>query len=178
MSKQSKCNSIVSINQCSRFSFGVIKNTTIKEVLSKNKWIFSESWNFWAYCKQVDAIRMSAHSIDPFIDDKYILFSNELHKFCDWENIINWDEYGAWYSYNFPTLIPKVKECLLLGRECDLPSQNSSNSSSFDYSGLGKEWQFIHNIRPDVFVVKNNSDVIVGASDFHSIWSIRRHLSN
>ena len=165
------------IGVCCRYNFTLINNTTIKEVLTNNDWIFNNAWNFWAYCERVDAIKMSEFSVDPIVDDKYILFSSTIHDFDDWEDIIEWDDYGAWYAYNFPLQKPKIKEVLLLGKDWELPIENTTSSPLTDYFSLGEEWQFIHNIRPDIFVIKKGNDVVIGSTDFYSVWLMRRNLS-
>ena len=177
MKKENCCSIRAKINQCCRYNYSIIKNTSVKEILGKNDWLFNNSWNFWAYCRNSEFIKMPEARTNPIIEDQYILFSSTIHEFDDWSNIIDWDEYGTWYAYNFPIQKPKINEVLLLGNVWEVPVEIETNSALTNYFALGEEWQFIHDLRPDIFISKKGRDVIVGSTDFYTVWLINRNLN-
>lgn len=166
----------IKIRHCCRYNYILVKNRSIKDILIKNDWIFNDAWNFWAYSEDTPVIKISPYSPEPIIEDCYLLFTSTLHEFEDWEDIINWDDYGAWYAYTYPTQKFDLKEVLLLGTHWQLPSEVSNISPLTDYFSIGEEWQFIHNIQPDIFIVKSGTDVIIGSPDFSTVWTIRDSL--
>lgn len=165
-----------SIEICCRYNYVIIPKKTIKTVLRANNWIFNDSWNFWSYCRGVPTFTTPQNIEGPIIGKTHLLFSSIIHDFDDWQDVIKWDYYGAWYSYNFPVQRPILKETLLLGKEWHLPTEISTNSPLTDYYSMGCEWQFLHDIRPDIFIIKNGRDVIVGSPDFYVTWRIRNNI--
>lgn len=167
----------VKIQHCCRYNYALFKNTSIKDILVNNDWIFNDAWNFWAYFRDMPFIQINDASPEPIIEDHYILFTSTLHDFEDWDDTIEWDKYGAWYAYNFPLQDLKLKEVWLLGSEWELPTNIDNFSPLTDYFSISGEWQFIHDIQPDIFIVKNGKNVIVGSPDFSTVWMIRKNLS-
>ena len=176
MKKEKYCSVRAKINQCCRYNYCLLKNTSVKVVLHQNDWIFNDAWNFWTYCRNSEFMEMPEACMDPIVKDQYILFSSTLHDFDNWSGLIDWDDYGTWYAYNFPLKRPDIDEVILLGNNWELPEEINTNSPLTNYYALGEEWQFIHNLQPDLFITKKGKDVIIGSTDFYSVWLINSNM--
>lgn len=171
--KKNKCSEKFEIFQCCRYSYGIIKNTTIKNVLLKNKWMFKETFRLFTY---YSSIKENILPVDAVIGDNHILFSSETHNFDEWINKIDWDFYGTWYVYNFPIMKTLPDEVLILSNGYEIPINKKERFWLESYYDLEKEWKFIHDLHPDVFISKKGNDVIVGAIDNYHVWVVNRNV--
>lgn len=101
------------LRQCCRYQYRILPNTTIKQVLARNPHLFNSAWKFWTYCLSLTNARVPDFDENPIVDDAYILFSSVWHEFDDWREIIDWDDYGTWYIYNFPQEVVKPGKALI-----------------------------------------------------------------
>jgi hypothetical protein len=159
------------IEQCCRYNYSILPRTTIKDVLINNQWLFKDTWRFWSYFSQIADSGLPEGDQNPMMDDTVISFSGEKHNFEDWKDIIDWNIYGTWYAYSFPANIPIIKESILLGTRVEIPVKKGTN-----YQRIGKEWQFIHQLTPDVFISRKGSGVLVGGLDSYSVWLVNSNM--
>jgi len=171
--KKKVCFEKIEIFQCCRYSYGIIKNTTIKEIILTNKWMFRETFRLFTYCSTIKENILPGNAV---IGDNYILFSGETHSFTEWKHKIDWDFYGTWYVYNFPIHKTLPEEILIFKPGYEIPTNKKERFWLESYYELEKEWKFIHDLHPDVFISKKGNDVIVGATDTYHILSISQSL--
>ncbi|MBK6834252.1 MAG: hypothetical protein IPG89_08275 [Bacteroidetes bacterium] len=152
--KKEKCSERMKSSHCCRYTYGVIKDSTLKKVLFKNKWMFNDTWMFWSCFSQVENIGLPKIGIDPISDDNFLSFSGTIHDFEIWKNIIDWNIYGTWFVYRFPLKTPIIKEAMLLGTLSEIPINNEDKLIARDYFSLEPEWKFIHDLCPDLFISK------------------------
>ncbi len=174
--KKEKCSERMKSSHCCRYTYGVIKDSTLKKVLFKNKWMFNDTWMFWSCFSQVENIGLPKIGIDPISDDNFLSFSGTIHDFEIWKNIIDWNIYGTWFVYRFPLKTPIIKEAMLLGTLSEIPINNEDKLIARDYFSLEPEWKFIHDLCPDLFISKKGKDIVVGALDSYHLWLINKNM--
>lgn len=159
-----------SYGQCCRYTYDVIKKRNIKECLQLNPWMFNQSFAFFTYHNHA-----SLPPIDIFEKDKnwltenMVIFSGANNDLDEYLNLINWDAFGTWYIHLFPAEF-KMEHTMVIGTSNLLRPQKGEDL--LDYQKLNKEWEFIHNINPDMFITKHKQGILIGSLNELNLWCI------
>lgn len=156
--------------QCCKYTYSLFPKLSIKKTLEINPWLFNNSYNFFAFYDDLNIIPEGVFEIEKnWITDKYVLFSGTTNDIDDYLNRIDWDNFGTWYVFLYPTEI-KDDSPVIIGRETFLDKSKGHNYE--DFFGLSEEWQFIHKISPDYFITKQAKGVMIGALNDLNLWCV------
>jgi hypothetical protein len=156
--------------QCCKYTYSYLPKRSIKNILELNPWLFNNSFNFFAFYKDIGVIPQGVFEMEKnWITEKYILFSGTTNTLSDYMDRVNWDDFGTWYIYLYPTEIKDDKP-LIIGKERLLDKSKGTHYE--DYFKLSEEWKFIHTISPDFFITKQKHGVMIGALNDLNLWCI------
>ena len=116
--------------QCFRYNFDLIKKTSISEILTKNIWLFEDSWMLWSCFSEVENIQLPETTTNPIVNDHFIQFSGDMHGFKTWQDLIDWDLYGTRFVYTFPVSRPLIRKTMLLSHTSSLSLKEENEYSS------------------------------------------------
>lgn len=152
----------IDIHHTCRYNWILLKDTTIKEVLINNEWIFNDSWSMFSFNNEAQYERYYGREAffsgglngDGIIEKHRIQLHSSIHEFHQWIDYIDWDLHGTWYVNNFPVKHQKIR-VKTVGRKKQLTIKNeidiNGKNSLLDYYSLSPEWQYIHDLGSDIF---------------------------
>ena len=153
--------SIGNIKQCCRYSYSVYTGINLSECLKANPWLFEDAYFLMAYYDSTVPISEEILNTEKErMSNNFILFSGMEDDFKRYLNMINWDDFGTWYVYLFPTEL-KSDRTICIGTESFLDKGKGYNT--FDYDEISNEWKFIHEQQADLFITRQKNGVLVGA---------------
>jgi hypothetical protein len=156
--------------QCCRYSWSMFPKLTIKKVLELNPWLFNHSYNFFAYYDDKKIIPKDVFELEKnWLTDNFVLFSGSTNDLKDYINRLDWDNFGTWYVYLYPTEL-KADKPIIIGRDNLL--EKGKGESFVDYFNLGKQWEFIHRVNPDMFITKQKNGVMIGSLNELNLWCV------
>ena len=104
-----------------------------------------------------------------WITENFVLFSGVCNEMKDYMDRVDWDNFGTWYVYLYPSEI-KAEKPIIIGRETLLDKGKGDNLA--DYFDMSKEWEFIHKVQPDLFISKQKNGLMIGALNDLNLWCI------
>lgn len=156
--------------QCCKYTYSIFPKLNIKKVIEINPWLFNNSFNFFAFYNDSEIIPKDVFEIEKnWITENFVLFSGTTNELKDYLNKIDWDNFGTWYVFMYPTEIKDDKP-IIIGREKFL--EKSKGETYEDYFELSDEWKFIHKISPDFFITKQAKGVMVGALNVLNLFCV------
>jgi hypothetical protein len=161
---------IVKPKQCCRYTWSLFPIPSIKKVLELNPWLFDHSFNFFAYYDDEKIIPEGVFEIEKnWITDNYVLFSGFCSELKYYIDRVNWDSFGTWYVYIYPSAV-KADSPMIIGRDTFLDKAKGYNFA--DYFMLSDEWRFIHEVQPDLFITRQKKGVMIGSLKEMDLWCI------
>jgi hypothetical protein len=158
------------VNTCFRYSWIFFPGASITNVMKSNPWIFNFSYNFFTYLKPDDEIsEVVADDETVWVNDFFLLFAGYITDQKKFLKHVDWDKYGAWFSFQYPAEL-SADSPLYLGRDSYLTFQTRKDLP--DYFDMSPEWEFIHRIQPDIFLTRTKNGVIAGALNEPALWNI------
>ena len=160
--------------QCCRYNWSVYPHLTIKKLLEKNEWLFNNSFNFFAYYDDDKIIPNGVFEIEKnWKTDNFVLFCGHINNLEDYFNQLDWDNFGTWYIYLFPSEI-KSDYPIIIGRDTFL--SRAQGETIANYYEMGKEWEFIHKVQPDIFITKQKEGIMIGSLNEYNLWCVDSEL--
>ena len=162
--------------QCCRYTWSMFPKLSIKKVLELNPWLFDQSFNFFAYYNDKNIIPEGVFELEKnWITENFVLFSGVCNDMKDYIDRVDWDNFGTWYVYLYPSEI-KSENPMVIGRETILDKGKGDNLA--DYFDMSKEWEFIHKVQPDLFITKQKNGLMIGALNDLNLWCIETETKN
>lgn len=170
----------MTIDQCCRYNYSLIENSSIKSILLHNEWIFNDTQILFSFF-DASKIRKLPED-DSVLQDNCVFFNSAVHHFYDWIDCIAWDKFHTWYAYNYPTNMANLaKPWVIIDQRNELEINEDfiqgKEISQANYFALSNNWRFIHKLSPDIFLSKVGSAVLIGGLDYYFVWLIQQRMS-
>jgi hypothetical protein len=144
-------------------------------MLLLNPWLFNSTWNIFAYYDKETKIPKDVFEIEKnWITDNFILFSGMVNSLKDYIDKVNWEDYGTWYIYQFPSEISSLPP-VIIGRDQFLDTKQRYTSEAF--MEMPKDWEFIHGVKPDMFISKLKNGIMVGSINELNLMEIDSNMN-
>jgi hypothetical protein len=156
--------------QCCRYTYAVFPGMNISLCLEINPWLFNKAFNIMAFHNNAVSIPKNIFKAErDWITDNLILFSGFNDDVRDYHGKLNWDDFGTWYIYLYPSEL-KTEGPLVIGKDSFL--EKSKGMDFVDYHSLNKEWQCIHERQPDIFITRQKKGIMIGALSELNLYCI------